>query len=277
MTDVLSAHSRFHGPYPWLDDDKVTRLWLSCAFLMAAFWMVLTPAFLTDPRTVEGVSTWSKPLKFALSLGVHALTLAVLAQLLHRDDRVGRVMVITGMIGVAGVLFEQVYITLQAARARRSHFNYETDLEGIMYAFMGVGAVMIVLPAFALGLLIWRRSRLDSSALRLGAILGLIIGVVLTSVFGGFMSASQGHWVGSSTTDADGLPIVGWSRSVGDLRVAHFMATHMMQTMPIIGLIVDRMKLPMGKTIVWAAAIIQSAITIAVFAQALAGQPLIGF
>jgi len=38
------------------------------------------------------------------------------------------------------------------------------------------------------------------------------------------------------------IPVVGWSREVGDLRIPHFIATHMMQILPLLGLFLDKMK-----------------------------------
>lgn len=273
---VAPTHrSHLHTVFPWLDDDHVTRLWLVCGYFMAVLWLIIIPAYLSDARMVDGVSTWAKPLKFAISLSVHAFTMAFLAQLLLRRDRAGITMSVAGFAGVAAILYEQLYIMIQAARARRSHFNFETQFESMMYAVMGIGAVLLVVTALVLGIMIWRKAEASMPALKLGAVLGLVIGSLLTLIFAGYMSSSSSHWVGASVSDANGLPIFGWSREVGDLRVAHFIATHMMQTLPIIGLVADKARWSQGRLLVWIAAIVQVLLAVAVFGQALNGQPLI--
>ena len=57
---------------------------------------------------------------------------------------------------VAAGIFEVMYIFLQAARGRESHFNNTTVVESVMYGFMGVGAVILVLGSFYLGWLLYR-------------------------------------------------------------------------------------------------------------------------
>jgi len=275
VTQPLAFTSRLHTSFDWIDPDRVTRIWIACGALLVAFLIVLTPAFFIDTRTVDGVNTWSKPIKFAASLSLHAFTLALLAQLLERSARTGWIMSITAYTGVGATLFEQVYITLQAARARQSHFNYDTEIESLMYALMGVGAVLLTLPALVLGGLIWLRAGRGTPALRLGAVLGLIGGGVLTAVTAGYMSATGSHWVGQDVSNPAGLPIFGWSTEAGDLRVSHFVATHMMQTLPILGLVIDRFRIPNGTAIVWIAAILQAVLAVAVFGQALLGAPLV--
>src|SRR5690606_10217231 len=129
----------------------------------------------------------------------------------------------------AAGLFEIGYIMLQAARGRASHFNNETVLESAMYALMGIGAVTLVVAPFIMGVWLWRDygRNLRADPLRLAAALGLVLSAVTTLVIAGFMSSFWGsHWVGDATSDAGGLPLVGWSQQVGDLRVAHFFASH---------------------------------------------------
>jgi hypothetical protein len=60
---------------------------------------------------------------------------------------------------------------------------------------------------------------------------------------------------------------------VGDLRPAHFLALHAMQVLPLAGLWMDRRGIAVAKMRLVALAYV--ALTAAVFAQALAGVPLI--
>jgi hypothetical protein len=76
-------------------------------------------------------------------------------------------------------------------------------------------------------------------ATRIGVGVGLIGGTVLTIIVGLTMGGSPGHHVGVEPAGAARMPITGWSLTVGDRRVPHFFATHMMQAVPVAGLLLD--------------------------------------
>lgn len=265
-------------PMPFgMCSDHITRMWwMSVLFLLAVAVLVL-PAFYFDSRLLDGVSLWHKPVKFALSLALHFATLALLASQLPLIRRTGPTVTVVGYAAVASMLFEQVYISLQAARGRRSHYNLDTDLEIALYDLMGVGAVILVLVSFVLGVMIWRYGAKSSSGLRLGSIAGLILGSVLTLYFAMYMATQPSHLVHLTDTtvnDANGLPLVGWSRSTGDLRIPHFVATHTIQFLPVLGLLLDRWRLP-ARGIIGVSGLILSAVCIALLRLAQSGQALL--
>ena len=106
--------------------------------------------------------------------------------------------------------------------------------------------------------------------------LGLVLTFVLTVPVGGYMSSSLGHFVGTPAGWDTGLPLMGWSRSVGDLRVAHFLATHALHGIPLAGLIAV-LTLPeaTAQRVVLLASALYAALVVATFVQALAGQPFL--
>ncbi len=259
-----------------LNQDPMTRLlWMSGLFLVA-FCVVLLPAYVFDSRLFHGVPIWAKPIKFSLSLAIHFFTLAILAQQLDVKRRSGILLTVFGYAAVASMLFEQIYISIQAGRGRASHFNFETGFEVAMYSAMGVAAVFLVLISFILGIMIWRHGRPKGSSqgLYLGTIIGLIAGSILTLVLAGYMSSGTSHLVGEASSDANGLPLLGWSRSAGDLRISHFLATHLMQILPLIGWFCDRNKRRSSR-IVWTSSLVLILACLGLFALALAGTPLI--
>ncbi len=235
-------------------------------------------AALVDERTLAGVSVWAKPLKFQASLGLHCLTLILIAGLLAPAARQGRLLQWSMLAGAVATIAEMLYITLQAARGRASHFNLETPLEAALYNLMGVGAVVIVAGSFVLGWLVWRSPR-DGlpSGLHLGAALGLMLGSVATLGYAGYLGSLTSHAIGGTGSDAGGLPLVGWSTTGGDLRVAHFLATHTMQVLPLIGLVADRLAPRLAGPLTVAAAILYQALPAAALMQALWGRPVIPF
>jgi hypothetical protein len=69
---------------------------------------------------------------------------------------------------------------------------------------------------------------------------------------------------------------MGWSRSGGDLRVAHFFALHLHQALPLAGwlIVAGGMRRPLAA--VHGAALAMLAFTAFTFVQALSGQPFLG-
>ncbi|WP_026621547.1 hypothetical protein M728_005231 (plasmid) [Ensifer sp. WSM1721] len=260
--------------------DQARKLLLIAIGIQIAFLIPSLLAYLLDERLLNGVGVWSKPIKFQTSIAITVGTLILLLPLLDEAVRATRVVRWSAQaIAIAGTL-EIVYIVLQAARARASHFNNDTPLEMMLYSVMGVGAVTIVVGCFVFGWMIWRHGRRDmGEGLRFGATWGLMIGAVLTVITAGLLSsgalAEPGHWVGGVRSDADGLFLVGWSRTGGDLRVPHFFATHIMQALPLLGLLLDRWAPDKARAGIWIGAAASVLVVAATFAQAAMGKPFL--
>ncbi|WP_114520850.1 hypothetical protein [Altererythrobacter sp. ZODW24] len=272
MTDSNSDAPRMMALLPQLDDDHFTRLMLCTGLFLLAALVVFVPVWLLDPRILDSAAIWTKPQKFNISLGLHFVTLAVLAHQVPRATRTGPLLIGFGYLAVISLVFEFVYVNVQAARGARSHFNMETSVEQIMYALMGLGAFLMVLVAFVLAIQIWRKGDRSNRGLWLGSIVGLTAGFAITLVFAGQMS-SIGRFVGAPLSGGGEIvPFFGWSREYGDLRPSHFVSLHLMQTLPLAGYIADRQKWP-TVPIVIGLGVMQIALAVALYMQALAGQP----
>ena len=227
-----------------------------------------------DDREIFGASLWDKPLRFDLALGVHLLTLWALLQLLPPARLASASMRRTLLVCTVCAVLEALYITLQAARGRASHFKVQTALEQFLYyGAMGPGAVLIVATTFIVGWQLWRHADpATAPGLRSGAALGLMLGSVATLLVAAPLSAGLvdglGHWVGGVHSDRSGMPVFGWSRTGGDLRVSHFFAVHLMQALPLAGWIADRAGAPRPRLWVHGAAGISVSVVAATFWQA---------
>lgn len=265
-------------PFFPLSDDNVSRSLIAAAMFSFAGFFVTAPALLYDDRLINGVSVWWKPLKFWLSLGIQFATFAVLAQLLTVSNRNRIGLKAFVYIAIVSLAFENVYITIQAARGRASHFNFETQFESGMYALMGLGALTFVILGIIIGAMLAFQRDGDRSGLKLGAILGLIIGSAFTLAYGGFMSTYGSHYFAApGISDIGGLPIVGWSTMATDLRPAHFTATHMLQFVPFAGWLADRIAPAQARIIVWLTTILLAAIATILFVLPLRGVAPLGF
>lgn len=283
MSAILSPHAGSPAvsvlSFAW-PEGRAARLALQGAAFMVALLVPFAAAGLIDGRTLNDISVWVKPTKFAVSLAVHFATIGLVLGLVERGMREGIAVRALTVAMVAAGIGEIAYIAVQAARGRASHFNDDTPFEAMAYSVMGVGAIVLVAVPMALGLLVAFRGRTDLGAgLRLGAVIGLVAGGLLTLVtafvLGSGMIDGPGHWVGGIRSDAGGLPLVGWSRTGGDLRVPHFFATHGMQALPVVGLLADGLAPWRARSLVIVAAAGWVLVVAGTFAQAVMGLPLL--
>ena len=205
-------------------------LWWSAVAMVVG--MVICFALpLVDDRLIYGVSVWGKPAKFFLSLIVHTLTVAWAISLLSRKSRGVK---IAAVIMVGAAWFELAYMIFRASRGEASHFNVSTPFAAIMYPLMGLGAVLLTSTSAFIGWKIWRERGRD--IMKEAAGLGLMVGAVLGTIAGAYLSSHTSHWIGGDQTDATGLAFFHWSTTGGDLRVAHFIGLHATQFVPLAAL-----------------------------------------
>lgn len=249
--------------------------WLAAVGVLMGLSLIPTGlAYLLDERQFNGISVWIKPMKFQASLAIHLLTVALLLRFLQAEKRFGRLVFWLAMAMIVTSLFEVIYITYQAAQARGSHYNLSTPVTATLYTLMGVGAVILVATTAWIGALILRRPT-GSPVLATGAGLGLLLGGILGGITGIWMGGQPGHWVGGVASDAGGLPILGWARDGGDLRVAHFFGLHMMQALPALALLLERLNIARGRVWLLAGAALGTLLTAATLLQAIAGRPFL--
>lgn len=250
--------------------------WFQSTLAFFALTALFLVALQVDNRLLYGVSVWSKPLKFALSLGVYFGTLLMMARLLpagHLNSGRHHAIAIS-LIFVAGI--EMIYIAIQAALGETSHFNQTTAFHSTMYSLMGIGAVWLTMGLVWLAVLIAKHND-RSDPLVLAIVLGLTISAALGGGFGAYLGGQESHWVNAMPTDANGLLLFNWSTNGGDLRVAHFFGLHAMQAIPIFALALPRVLGQSKKRIaIVVFSLSYSALCVYTFAQALQGQPLIG-
>jgi hypothetical protein len=242
---ALPAHRSMVGP---LTGELFRRepLFAGTALVLLALTLPLLVAQGLDDRVLLGVSVWTKPIKFAAALIVYLGTLAWFAGWLPEGTTRRRWYRAFSVLVVACVVAEMVWIVGAAAYGTASHFNTTVPFLTGIYRLMGGLAVILTTASLVYGVLIWRNanSSLDP-AIQMSVGIGLVMTFVATVVVAGYMASGTSHFVGGSGTDAGGLALMGWSRSSGDLRVAHFFATHAMHFVPLFGFLAG-LALPEG-------------------------------
>ena len=128
-----------------------------------------------------------------------------------------------------------------------SHFNQSHSILAPVYFLMGVFAAIGTSLSLVTGIGVLRNTRTSLSLpLKYCVGYGLIITFILTMITAGYMSGApaQAHAVlPAGATTASGtlsVPLLGWLREVGDLRVAHFFATHALHGVPLTGWLLVR-------------------------------------
>lgn len=225
------------------DQQKHVNLWWQGVLFLTVFLAINIVLYFFDNRLLADEMLWIKPIKFEVSIIIHFITLATLAALLSPEKRNSTIWKGMTYVVVAAGLFEALYIFLQAARERESHYNNATIVESVMYGLMGVGALALVIGSFYLGCLLYRQYQSErSSPLILSSALGLTMGSMLTLIIAGYLSSFQASYLIGINVDVDvlRLPIFSWYLNGQDLRIPHFFATHMMQLFPLYGLWLSR-------------------------------------
>ncbi|MEQ8482656.1 MAG: hypothetical protein RIC18_18560 [Hoeflea sp.] len=243
-------------------------LFLAMAPTFAAAWL--------DDRMLHGVSVWQKPLKFEFALGVYLLTLAFFARYVPVSVRESRANRFFEIIVALAVIGEIVWIGAAAYLGIASHFNTQEPFFVLLYPVMGLMATILTSATAVQAYAIRnnRQTRLPP-ALKVGIVLGLALTLPLTLISAGYMSSIGSHWVGGVASDAGGLNLMGWVRDGGDLRVAHFFATHAMHSVPAFALVSAYVFGANNRRPVMMFAVVYVVFVAGVFLQALAGRPFI--
>lgn len=211
-----------------LSERSSLLFWLTAAHLALA--VALGILLLADNSVqVMGINRWGKPLKFAISI---ALFLGTMAWLLP-DLLPGHLARAFAWAFAILMVAEIVPIVWQAARGVRSHFNTSSPIDGVVFGIMGLAAFSTILVAAAVLLvsLFHNTPTLPSAyieSLRWGLAL-----FVLGSMIGGYMAAVNGGYSVGGADGGAGLPLLNWSRTHGDLRIAHFIGLHAIQIVPL--------------------------------------------
>jgi len=272
--------------------NTLPRLWRASApltvlgIVMLVAFAASAIAVAVDPTEILGAPRWLKPAKFAISSAVYAFTLAWIFTWLP-DRR--RLTAIVGGITAVVLALEVGIIDLQAARGLTSHFNMATALDATLFSIMGLAIVVLWVSAMVLTVALFRQRFEDASfgwALRLGMLLTVIgqgTGALMTmpsdanlrTARSSGLPVSGAHTIGAPD-GGPGLPITGWSREHGDLRVPHFIGMHAVQLLPAIAWSIGLVAAGAGRRLaVFVAAAGYYALFAFLLAQALAGHPLV--
>ena len=218
---------------------------LVLAAAMGVLVVVCLVGLVVDPRESLGVNVWEKPLKFAISTAVYAVTWSWLIGQLQRFQRVAWW---AGTISAILLLIELVIITGAAAAGITSHFNVSTPFNTVLWSIMAASIGTLWVATFVVSIILFRNSlgdRARTLAIRAGALIALA-GMALAFLMTGPTAAQLDDWQGIAgahtvglADGGPGLPLLGWSTVAGDLRIPHFIGMHALQAIPLALILIE--------------------------------------
>lgn len=230
-------------------------------FMLSIIFIILTKYTSTQ---IYNVNAWYKPFKFAFSTFLFSWAMAWYCYYLPNFNIK---MFNWSVIVLLG--FEIFYIAWQANKGQLSHYNISTPIYATLYSLMAIAATLVTLYTAYVGLLFCTHSFPSLPDYYVWAIrLGILIFVIFS--FEGFAMGSRlNHSVGALNDNSNWF-IIGWSKTVGDLRVSHFIGMHALQILPLLSFyILKNTKLTLSIAFVY------GLLALLTLIQALQGKPLI--
>lgn len=228
------------------------------------------------PAGTVAINPWIKPIKFSMSFSTFASTVSLLLLALRIPK--WQLTLVRRAIA-ASVALE---ILSLAAQAWRSAYHLsgqsllDTSLAQLTNSMVMVNTTIV---CWMLALFFANRVRTDQiDRPMVAAIRHSLVIFLAGNAIGGYMLARGSHTVGTAD-GGPGLPFVNWSVIGGDLRIAHFIAIHAIQIVPLFAYILSQMSpvLPVKHRRI-AAGALALAVSVAVgatFVQAALGHPLL--
>jgi hypothetical protein len=226
--------------------------------------------------TAASVNPWIKPIKFSLSFSTFASTISLLLMALQIPQ--WQLKLARRVIAVS-VALEIFSLGAQAWRSAYPHPGYTLLDSSLSQMTNSMVMVNTAIVCWMLVLFCANRVRTDMvDRPMVSAIRYSIVIFLAGNAIGGYMLSRGSHTVGTRD-GGPGLPFVNWSTIGGDLRIAHFIAIHAIQIVPLFAYILAQMApipaVKQRKLAVAVLAIIVGGTVGATFIQAALGRPLI--
>ena len=227
-------------------------------------------------QSVSPINPWVKPIKFSLSFSTFASTMSLVLLALQiprwQLNLARRAMAVS-------IALEIFSLGAQAWRSTYPQAGHPLMDGALAQLTNGMVMVNTAIVCWMFGLFCANRVRTSLvdgpmvSAIRYSMVIFLA-----GNAIGGYMLARGSHTVGTKD-GGPGLLFVNWSTIAGDLRIAHFIAIHAIQIVPLFAYILSQMTpIPAVKQRRMAIAALAIAVTVAVggtFVQAALGHPLL--
>jgi hypothetical protein len=184
------------------------------------------------------INPWIKPIKFSLSFSTFASTMSLLLLALQIPRWQLKLARLTMAVSIA------LEISSLGAQAWRSAYPLigHSFLDSVLAQL--TNSMVMVNTALVCGMFcLFCANRVRTALVdrpMVSAIRYSMVIFLAGNAIGGYMLARGSHTVGT-TDGGPGLPFVNWSTIAGDLRIAHFIAIHAIQIVPLFAYILSQM------------------------------------
>lgn len=224
LNDLIRYLQKVNSNYPFTYKVSITLVVAGIAMTALSF---------IDTRTVQGVNTWYKPMKFSWSIAIFLLTIPFFVDSLQlKNAQKTKIIYSLSII----MTLELCLIVLQAARGVPSHYNTQTLFDLWVFNSMGICiALMALLMAGIAVLYFWRPPKGKFMNWQLHLLqFGLLL-FLFSCAIGGKMIGNMSHAVCPSPNEYF-IPFLGWATHSGDLRISHLFGLHALQVFPFLAL-----------------------------------------
>jgi len=228
------------------------------------------------PGVTQSVNPWIKPIKFSLSFSTFASTMSLLLLALQIPRWQLKLARRAMAVSIALEIFSLGAQAWRSAHPQAGHLLLDGVLAQLTNSMVMVNTAIVCWMLFLFCANRVRTAVVDGpmvSAIRYSMVIFLA-----GNAIGGYMLARGSHTVGTADGGA-GLLFVNWSTIAGDLRIAHFIAIHAVQIVPLFAYILAQMTpIPAVKHRRFAIAAMAIVVSVAVgatFVQAALGHPLL--
>ncbi|MCH5585762.1 hypothetical protein MK805_12495 [Shimazuella sp. AN120528] len=235
-------------------------VWTGCTGIVLSLLCVVFYLFYGNEIPPEG--EWTKAITFNLAIGIFSLTIAILFPYLKVSLK-ERKIVIYGLITTFWIAY--LIETIQNARGFDPRFTHAGTLfDRLIGIFLGVDSIFIIASLVYFMVLVFRQDKNEYAAVRLA------MRYACAALWIGFLS---GIWM-----IVQGV-ITGPQGEMPNQMVLHFIGFHGLQTISIIGWLMEYMKLPYqkAKQYVHLGGIAWLVLGISLLAQAIAGHDTFDF
>lgn len=240
--------------------------WLGAVHLALA--LALLAYYPFNDTVVLGINSLTKPIKFALSIGVYSWTMALILPYIATERQI----YLYSIMAISVMGYEQIVITVQALRGAQSHFN-TSPIGAILFGLMGLAIATLTIWTLVLGIRsFWITYQEATPLLMNGIRIGIIV-FALAGFLGYYMGAINAHTVGGAN-GGPGLPFLNWSTLFGDVRVAHFFGLHALQVFPLAWYLLSQSAISQRALVFYTIVFVYTAYVVYVAVQAVFGRPI---